>query len=215
MPLFSRKKKNHSPSNSRPVYPWSAHAPLGKSKSPFPRYCHTLSTTATSTGELFLFGGRRHGSNCNDLYMFSTRDFSTSLLRTSGETPSPRYAHGAALTSTLLLVWGGFTNFSGKHLELQCRVHDSSLYFLNLGKSDLLMSSALQLIRTSCVPVSRKWTSVVVNGPGPGGRYFHTVTLVGSNLFVFGGRIYGGHLNDIWAFNLNHCTSAHHFHEPI
>jgi len=148
---FSLLKK-HTPSNSvpaigpashsQPVYPWSAHTLtlVGHSPSPFPRSSHALSTTATAASELFLFGGNTHGgSPRDDLYVFSTRDFSTTLLRTSGETPSPRCAHGAALTSTLLLVWGGFTNFSRK--SVQNEGHDDSLYFLNLGTSDLLMST--------------------------------------------------------------------------
>jgi len=57
----------------------------------------------------------------------------------------------------------------------------------------------------------------VVNGPGPGGRCFHTVTSVGSNLFVFGGYsvIDQGAFNDIWALDLDHCTFASRFHEPF
>ncbi len=57
----------------------------------------------------------------------------------------------------------------------------------------------------------------MVNGPGPCGRYSHTVTLVGSNLFVFGGFGPGteGYLNDIWALDLNRCTFTSHFHEPF
>src|SRR6266478_1861541 len=144
MSFFSWIMK-HTPSNSapaiglashsQPVYPWSAHAPrLGQSPSPFPRNSHALSTTATAAGELFLFGGYAHGSARNDLYVFSTRDFSTTLLPTSGETPSPRGAHGAVLTSTLLLVWGGFTK------NVQNPDCDDSLYLLNLGMSHLLMS---------------------------------------------------------------------------
>ena len=144
MPLLSPKKlspSNSAPviglaSHSRPVNPWSAHAlTLGKSPSPFPRFCHAISTTATATGELFLFGGHAHGSDRNDLYLFSTRDFSTTLLQTRGETPSPRWAHGVALTSTLLLVWGGWTD----SMNVQ-NCYDDSLYLLNLGMSDLLMS---------------------------------------------------------------------------
>ncbi len=59
------------------------------------------------------------------------------------------------------------------------------------------------------------WTRVEVSGRGPYGRCYHTVTLVGSNLFVFGGRIYQMYFNDIWGFNLNRCTFAPCFHEPI
>lgn len=120
----------------RPVCTWSAHAHRpGLSPSPFPRYCHALTATATATSELFLFGGYVHGSASNDLYVFSTRDFSTTLLQTSGKAPSPRVALGAVLTSTNFMIWGGTTSFSDQN---QCQ--DNSLYLLDLGMSYLLMS---------------------------------------------------------------------------
>jgi len=57
----------------------------------------------------------------------------------------------------------------------------------------------------------------VVNGPGPEGRGLHTMTLAGSNLFVFGGQIRGPArgLNDIWGIDVNRCTFAPRFHEPF
>ena len=70
----------------------------------------------------------------------------------------------------------------------------------------------LQLIRTSCVAVSREWTRIVVNGPGPGGRYRHSMTLVGTKLFLFGGWS-EGYFNDIWALDLNCCTFIPRFLE--
>jgi hypothetical protein len=121
---------------SRPIFPWSAHtAEFGQSPSPFSRNAHTLSTdstSVTSASELFLFGGFVHRSQSasNDLYVISTRDFSTTPFKTSGDVPNPRYGHRAVLTSTSLLIWGGMTNF----LE---NAHDHSLYVLNLGTSDL------------------------------------------------------------------------------
>ena len=116
-------------SNSAPLNLWSAHAP--PSASLFPRYGHTLSTTAAINDQFFLFGGKfADRSLSNDLYVISTHDFSTTLLKTSGETPPPRQYHSATLTSTLFLVWGGSA----------VREEDDSLYVLNLGMSDLLMS---------------------------------------------------------------------------
>jgi hypothetical protein len=118
----------------RPVCTWSAHAPQsGPSPLPFPRVAHTLTATAN---ELFLFGGHLHGRASCDLYALSTRDSSTTLLQTSGEVPTPRAAHGAALIGTSTLLICGGTNFGYPNVRSR-----DSLYLLNLGTSDLLMSS--------------------------------------------------------------------------
>jgi hypothetical protein len=73
--------------------------------------------------------------------VFSTwnfsKKFSTTLLQTSGEVPTPRFHHGAALIGTTLLICGGIaiTGLSVSTLD-----HDS-LHLLNLGTSDPFMSS--------------------------------------------------------------------------
>ena len=103
--------------------------------SPFPRYM--LSAAATTTGEWLLFGGCAQDRGCNDLYMFSTENFSTTLLQTSGEVPSPRIGPVAALIGTALLVWGGKTSSGNENVPNEHE--DDSLYLLNVGTSDLLM----------------------------------------------------------------------------
>ena len=138
MPLFSRKK--HRTQQPQPVCTWSSHAPqCGSSPLPFPRSSFTLTKTATAAGEGFLFGGFiGHVNRCasNDLYVFSTQDFSTTLLQTSGEVPTPRGVHGAALIGTTLLICGSTSGFSDEYA-----LNHDSLYLLDLGKSDLLISS--------------------------------------------------------------------------
>lgn len=145
---FSSWKKptfNNSPANGlaspstqqhQPVCTWSAHVPQsGRSPLPFPRSGHTLTATATVTplGDLFLFGGCAPiGRASRDLYVFSTQDFSTTLLQTSGEAPTPRFAHGAALVGTSLLICGGKTDFRDRNPPNQ-----DSIYLLDLGTSDL------------------------------------------------------------------------------
>ena len=217
----SHLKSPQKKQQSEPVRPWSAHAlPFGQSPSPYLRHAHSLSTTATTgpVSELFLFGGyiHIHGSQSpsNDLYVISTRDFSTTLLQTSGDVPSPRFGHCAVLTGTSLLIWGGNTNFGNQNTQNQN--YDDSFYLLNLGTLDVFdIKTVIQLIGVSCVPVSREWNCIVVHGPGPGGRCNHTVNLIGSKLFVFGGSSPTGHYNDIWALDLNCCTFSPRFPEPF
>ena len=134
--LQSRSQSPQQTQQSQPLYPWSAHTPpSGQSLSPFPRRLHALSTTVTAAGELFLFGGGTDDRICNDLYVISTRDFSTTFLKTSGNVPNPRYRHCAVLTSTTLLIWGGRTDFSDQ--EAPNQRDDDSFYLLNLGTSEL------------------------------------------------------------------------------
>jgi hypothetical protein len=137
-PTNPQSQSHQEKQQSQPVYPWSAHAsPFGQSPSPFLRKAHALSTSATPAGELFLFGGYVHKSKSpsNDLYVISTRDFSTTLLQTSGDVPSPRYGHRAVLTRTTLLTWGGEMGSGDQSVRNQS--YDDSVYLLDLGMSDL------------------------------------------------------------------------------
>lgn len=136
---------------SRTAYPWSqrrlilpapvtlpkqgVQAPTQPSPSPFPRYGHALPATATATGELFLFGGLVRDVVRNDLYLFSTRDLSATLLQTAGELPSPRVGHASALVGSVLIVWGGDTKTNGGARTSDKQ--DDGLYLLNLGEKCL------------------------------------------------------------------------------
>ncbi len=133
-------------------YPWAVHnlnllpsnllskntPPSGPSPSPFPRYGPAVPATATAAGELFLFGGLVHDSTRNDLYVFSTENFSATLLETSGDVPSPRVGHAGAHVSDTLLIWGGDTNTGLQEGLNVPQPEDNSLYLLNLGMLDLL-----------------------------------------------------------------------------
>ena len=49
----------------------------------------------------------------------------------------------------------------------------------------------------------------MVSGPRPVGRVCHAVTVVGSELFVFGGDTGSEVLNDMWSFELNSRMITH------
>ena len=137
------------PPQPPPDYPWSVLClspaflsenapPSGPSPSPFPRFGHASPATPTATGELFVFGGLARNGIRDDLYMFSTRDLSATLLQTGGEAPGPRFRSAAALASSVLLIWGGVMRVDDKGEP--AGPYDDSLYLLSLGMLDLLMS---------------------------------------------------------------------------
>src|SRR6266478_4902134 len=125
----------------------------------------------------------------------------------------PAHAVHMVPRSPPLTFWFG----AGGPVARMCKIRAMMIHFIFSTSACRIFScqDPLQLIRASCLPVSRGWSRVMVNGPGPCGRYCHTVTLVGSNLFIFGGRIDHINFNDIWALDLNRCTFPPRFHEPF
>ena len=139
------QQQQQPPPRHPPASPWSARRltllppsilnkpgvipPTTLSPPPFPRYGHALPANAGANGELYIFGGLVKESARNDVYLFSTRDNTASLLQTTGSAPSPRMGHASALVGDALIVWGGDTN---PDPTSPIDKHDNGLYLLSL-----------------------------------------------------------------------------------
>ncbi|KAK0569231.1 hypothetical protein OC861_001157 [Tilletia horrida] len=200
-------------------------APPGAlSPSPFPRYGLAVNATASANGEVYLFGGLVRDMVKNDLYTLrvdrlasslgsasavanaASNGISAELVQTTGEIPPPRVGHATVLVSNVLILWGGDTKVRADD------VHDAGLYLLNLNTrewtrvkagTELTASASSSTTASLANPVSPGGTPA-----GPCGRYGHTVSIIASKLYVFGGLVDGAFLNDFWCFDLNSLKST-------
>src|SRR6266478_6088974 len=216
---FSSQKKKHSPSNlapaiglashSQPVYPRSPHAPLENPQYPFPQYVLTLPRLPlplANCSSLEVMHTTLHAT----IYMCSQHGISPQLSCRPVETLPAHVFHTVPCSPALSFWFGAGGRIS---VARMCKIGSMMIHYIFSTSACRIFSCQhpLQLIRASCLLVLREWTRVVVNGPRPCGRYSPTVTLVGSNLFVFGGRTEKRGFNDIWALDVNHCTFAPRF----
>nr|POE90150.1 tip elongation aberrant protein 1 [Quercus suber] len=169
------------PSDSSP-YPWSqrrlnftvAHP------NPFPRYGAAVNATASKEGAIYLMGGLINGSTVKgDLWLVeaSTPGMACYPVATTSEGPGPRVGHASLLVGNAFIVFGGDTKMDeGDAL-------DDTLYLLNTS--------------------TKQWSRALPAGARPPGRYGHTLNILGSKIYIFGGQVEGYFFNDLVAFDLN------------
>ncbi|XP_043711293.1 serine/threonine-protein phosphatase BSL1-like [Telopea speciosissima] len=159
---------------------------------PGPRCSHTLTAVAATKSHgprLILFGGAtaieggasssvpgiRLAGVTNSIHSYDVVTRKWTRLQPAGDPPSPRAAHAAAAVGTMVVFQGGIGP-AGHSTD--------DLYVLDLTNDKF------------------KWHRVVVQGPGPGPRYGHSVDLVAQRYLVTvcgndGKRV----LSDAWALD--------------
>ena len=55
---------------------------------------------------------------------------------------------------------------------------------------------------------TKHWSRALPQGPRPTGRYGHTLNILGSKIYIFGGQVEGFFFNDLVAFDLNSLQSS-------
>lgn len=56
---------------------------------------------------------------------------------------------------------------------------------------------------TNPLAATRHWSRALPAGPRPSGRYGHSLNILGSKIYIFGGQVEGFFMNDLSAFDLN------------
>ncbi|KAG4440796.1 hypothetical protein IFR05_003724 [Cadophora sp. M221] len=170
--------------NSNPnasLYPWSQRRLTYTTShpSPFPRYGAAVNSVASKEGDIYLMGGLINSSTVKgDLWMVEAGgNMACYPLATTAEGPGPRVGHASLLVGNAFIVYGGDTKMDDSD------VLDETLYLLNTS--------------------TRQWSRAVPAGPRPSGRYGHSLNILGSKIYVFGGQVEGYFMNDLVAFDLN------------
>ena len=131
-----------------------------------------------------IFGGETSGGMMSDLWTIDTKSLQANLLPLSGEAPSARTGSRAVLVGNAYIVFGG-SSFNVAKKE------DATLYLLNT--------------------VTKAWSIARIQGVKPSARIGHSLSLIGSKIFVFGGRPSSKEetfANDLWAFDINTLFAA-------
>ncbi|KAL4906636.1 hypothetical protein BDW74DRAFT_136120 [Aspergillus multicolor] len=189
-----------SPGSS--LYPWSQRRLNFSSPqaNPFPRYGAAINAVASKEGDVYMMGGLIDGSTVKgDLWMLesSSGNLSCFPIATVSEGPGPRVGHASLLVGNAFIVFGGDTKVDENDTL------DDTLYLLNTCMRYALRSVSESNADLFFVIASRQWSRSIPPGPRPTGRYGHTLNILGSRLYVFGGQVEGFFFNDLVAFDLN------------
>ncbi|WPH01615.1 Hypothetical protein R9X50_00446300 [Acrodontium crateriforme] len=168
-------------------YPWSQRRLTFPSShlNPFPRYGAAANSTSSKEGAIYLMGGLINGSTVKgDLWTVEAGNgtMTCSQVATTSEGPGPRVGHASLLVGNAFIVFGGDTKMDeGDQL-------DDALYLLNTS--------------------TKQWSRALPAGQRPPGRYGHTLNIVGSKIYIFGGQVEGYFFNDLISFDLNALQQA-------
>ncbi|XP_043763436.1 kelch domain-containing protein 3 isoform X3 [Cervus elaphus] len=125
---------------------------------PYMRYGHS---TVLIDDTVFLWGGRNDTEGaCNVLYAFDVNTHKWSTPRVSGAVPGARDGHSACVLGKTMYIFGGYEQLA------DC------------------FSNDIHKLDTSTMT----WTLICTKGNPARWRDFHSATMLGSHMYVFGGR---------------------------
>lgn len=175
------------PGHDSSPYPWSQR-PVTFTVStnhPFPRYGAAVNSVSSKDGGIYIMGGLINGSTVKgDLWMLEADPTNLTCypVSTTSEGPGPRVGHASLLVGNAFIVFGGDTKTE------ETDMLDDTLYLLNTS--------------------TKQWSRAAPAGTRPPGRYGHSLNILGSKIYIFGGQVEGFFFNDLVAFDLNALQQA-------
>lgn len=73
----------------------------------------------------------------------------------------------------------------------------------------------LVLDMLTAATATKHWSRALPAGQRPAGRYGHTLNILGSKIYIFGGQVEGFFFNDLVAFDLNALQSPNNRWEVL
>lgn len=174
------------PQDSSP-YPWSVRPVTFTipTNHPFPRYGAAVNSVSSKDGGIYIMGGLINNSTVKgDLWMLEAAPGNLPCypVTTTSEGPGPRVGHASLLVGNAFIVFGGDTKTE------ETDMLDDTLYLLNTS--------------------TKQWSRAAPAGQRPPGRYGHSLNILGSKIYIFGGQVEGFFFNDLVAFDLNALQQA-------
>lgn len=117
-------------------------------------------------------------------------------IQKTNDIVSPRCGHASELIGNAFLVYGGDTRVNATDAL------DDNLYSFNICVYTYLYASAMIFYYLLWL-ASLKWTRAETSGPRPGGRYGHSLSIIGTKVYVFGGQRDEHFFNDLYSFDLS------------
>ncbi|KAL5606566.1 hypothetical protein BROUX41_002968 [Berkeleyomyces rouxiae] len=191
LPLRNAGQQASNPNAA--LYPWSQRRLTYTSNHPppFPRYGAAVNSVGSKEGDVYIMGGLINSSTVKgDLWMIEAGgNLNCYPLATTAEGPGPRVGHASLLVGNAFIVYGGDTKIDEND------VLDETLYLLNTS--------------------TRQWSRALPPSPRPSGRYGHTLNILGSKIYIFGGQVEGFFMNDLGAFDLNQLQNPNNKWESL
>jgi len=128
-----------------------------KGKQPSGRYGHSA---VIYSGKMYIWGGYDNSSmTANDMYTLDFDTFTWSPVTQSGSIPTARYSHGAAFMSPhYWIIFGGAGDGNAP-------LNDAHIFNLS----------------------NNTWTQIKASGTTPTARFGHSISTVGTSIYLFGG----------------------------